>query len=80
MEKEGDRIIDITTQAGRRELDSIIQRAVSESKEPPYPFHAIERTVLKEMRSRAYRQEDVSRLLEAIRRAARQEPSINGET
>jgi hypothetical protein len=80
MRKEGDRIIDITAQAGRAELDGAIQRVVAEAHQPSYPFQVLERSVIRGMRSRTYRQEDVARLVEAIQKAAQQEPPDNGET
>jgi DNA processing protein len=78
LAKEGDRIIEVLTSEGQRELDSLVQKIVSEASQAPYPLAALERQIAREMRGRAYRQEDVARLIEAIQKLSSQELSGNG--
>jgi DNA processing protein len=77
LAKEGDKIIEIMTVDGQRELDGLLQQIVSEANGTAYPFQALERQIAREMRGRAYRPEDVTKLVEAIQRME-QESSKNG--
>ena len=77
LAKEGDKIIEIMTVDGQRELDQLVQLIVAEVSGTAHPFSALERQIAREMRGRAFRQEDVAKLVEAIQKMG-QESSKNG--
>jgi len=79
-----DRLLDIFTSAGQRELDTLVQELLARHQADRYPFRNLERVAMRELSNRAYTDGDVDRLVEAIRREAQQrkpqEPSSNGQT
>jgi DNA processing protein len=77
--EHGDRVVDIFTPQGKQELDSIVQGLVKEAGESPYSLKIVEHYILKELSTRSVPQEDVERLIEAIRRSTRKEPPPNGQ-
>jgi predicted Rossmann fold nucleotide-binding protein DprA/Smf involved in DNA uptake len=67
-----DRLIDIFTDKGQKELDELVQALVRREHQDQYPFTVLERTILRELGIRKYTETDVARLVEAINTAAHQ--------
>jgi DNA protecting protein DprA len=74
LTKEGDKIIEILTVEGQRELDGLVQRIVSEASGTAYPFQTLERQIAREMRGRSFRPEDVTKLIETIQKLGQESP------
>lgn len=84
LRANNDRLIDIFTSAGQRELDTLVQGILTREHVDSYPFKNLERLVLRELCNRTYSQVDVARLIETITKEARlkkpQEPPSDGAT
>jgi DNA protecting protein DprA len=84
LRESHDRLIDIFTSAGQRELDALVQGVLKESQVEHYPFRNLERLATREFSNRLYTDGDVERLIETIRREAQQrkpqESSSDGST
>lgn len=69
LAKEGRPIIDILTPAGWKQLDGIIRDLVEQAGQDSYPLLRLEQRLLKEIRARAIRKEDVQRLVARLNAA-----------
>jgi DNA protecting protein DprA len=79
LEKRGDRIIDIMTPAGCRQLDGIFRELAEKENRETYPLQRIEQRLLGEIRSRSVRREDIQRLMDTLGNLVKEPPS-NGTT
>jgi DNA protecting protein DprA len=68
LTEEGDMIIEIMTDDGRRALDQMVQLLVSQVRGTAYPFSALERQIVREMRGRTFVHEHVTKLVDAIQK------------
>lgn len=84
LRANSDRLINIFTSAGQKELDSLMKELLSAEQAETYPFKNLERLALREFGNRTYSEADVQRLVEAITKAALpkkpQEPPTHGAT
>lgn len=79
-----DRLVDIFTSAGQKELDQLVKDIVVARNADPYPFKNLERVALREFANRTYTEADVHRLVQALTKVALpqkpQEPPTDGRT
>jgi DNA protecting protein DprA len=79
LDEAGDTVIDINSSSGRRHLDGIVRQLVEENGGQAYPLVLIERWLLREIRSRDTRPQDIERIIESLT-ALKQEPPSNGSS
>lgn len=84
LRANNDRLIDIFTSAGQKELDQLVKNVLTAERADTYPFKNIERTALQEFGNRTYTEADVHRLVDTLSKAAlrkkTQEPPTDGRT
>lgn len=71
LRANNDRIIDIFTSPGQKELDRLFKELLTEQHGDTYPFRSIERFAAREFCNRNYTDADVNQLVKALRRAAK---------
>jgi DNA protecting protein DprA len=74
---EGSAVLEIMTQDGCRKLDGIVRGLVERAGKDAYPLAGAERQLLREMRSRDVRPQDIRRLIRTLE-DAHKEPSNGG--
>lgn len=84
LRANNDRLIDIFTSAGQKELDQMVKGILTAERADTYPFKNLERLALREFGNRTYSEVDVQRLIEALTKATlpkkSQEPPTDGKT
>jgi DNA protecting protein DprA len=84
LRENNDRLIDIFSSAGQRELDQIIKDILTAEKADTYPFKRLERSITQEIGNRTHTEADIQRLIDTIQKTAakrkQQEPPPNGTT
>jgi DNA protecting protein DprA len=78
LAKEGCVVIDIMTQEGCRKLDGIIRGLVERAGKDAYPLAGAERQLVREIRSRDVRPQDMRRLIRTLEETLK-EPGDGGE-
>jgi DNA processing protein len=72
LKTNNDKLIDIFTTVGRRELDQLIKDILVAEHVDPYPFKNLEKTILKDIGNRTHTPADIQRLIDAIKKVANQ--------
>ncbi|MFO0938348.1 MAG: DNA-processing protein DprA [Gemmataceae bacterium] len=72
LKANNDKLIDIFTTVGRRELDQVIKDILVAKNVDPYPFKNLEKTILKDIGNRTHTPADIQRLIDAINKVANQ--------